>query len=506
MGAVTQNWRRAGLAILFLLVGGTAAARAEVPSLPTILPVPPSDQPPLSSALRETNPGTEYLDLASVGYTEAEYYLSGTAPAITAQGAVLFQAPYITRILVRRPTDPAKFNGTVVIEPFTWIGERGAGWILTRDYLVRRGYAWVGYTLNINKPAADPKTTTDPAWTPDPEPQNLNFDFMRRFDYARYAPLGSYYDPARFRRGDHADPFVPQSQGIGAQLALALKSNLTDGPLAGLRVQRVYVNSWAVTAQVWMDYLDQGRHQQWRLPDGGPLIDAYMTGRMSFGEVGGDAIRIPRQMPDTAPFVTIYSQSEAMHDALEGIALPPDSDTPRLRYYEVTGMSHLRLADLGTQEVEDMPADVGKENDPNCQHFYDEPAEMVVSALFDAMDHWVRTGQPMPKVQRLTRAGAGIARDARTGNMLGGVRPPWVTVPAAAYLTDQETGCGLVFDTKRPYPRATLKALYGDFASYERRFQAATQAAVRQGFLLPEDAARLRPAASPADFQAGGRP
>jgi len=476
------------------------SAAADVLPMPNVTPIPDSGQPPLSSATRASDPGTEYVDLAKAGYVEEEYYLSGIAPAITAQGETLFDAPYITRVLVRRPKHPAKFNGTVIIAPFTWIGERAAGWILTKDYLIRNGYAFVGYTLNINKPALDPKTHTDPNWVPDPEPANLNFDFMRRFDYVRYAPLGSYYDPRRFQRGGHDDPFVPQSQAIGAQLAMLLKSNVPGGAMGDLDVKRVYVNSWAVTAQVWMDYLEQGRHQQWRMPDGSPLIDAYMTGKMAFGEVGGDAIRVPRHMPSDAPFVTIYSESELMHDAIEGIPLPPDTDNPRLRYYEVTGMPHLRLADLGTWEIEDLPADVGKESDPTCRTLYDEPSELIASALLAGMDRWVRDGTPMPKAPRVERQGKGVARDTVTGNMIGGVRPPWIKVPTAAYMTDQETGCGMVYDTKVPYDRAKLRALYGDYAGYVRKYEAAKRKAVREGYLLAEDAERLSPVAGPDDF------
>jgi hypothetical protein len=490
-----------GVAVAALLaLARPNVAMAEALSMPTVVRVPDSGQAPLSSATRAKDPGTEYVDLAKAGYVEEEYYLSGMAPAITAQGENLFTLPYITRILVRKPKDPAKFNGTVIIAPFTWIGERAAGWILTRDYLVRQGYAFVGYTLNINKPTSDPKTQTDPNWKPDPEPANLNFDFMRRFDYARYAPLGSYYDPRRFQRGGHDDPFVPQSQGIGAGLAMLLKSNLPEGPMQNLKVERVYVNSWAVTAQVWMDYLDQGRHQQWRMPDGRPLIDAYMTGRMTFGSVGGDPIRYPRHMPSDAPFVTIYSESELIDDAIADIAMPPDTDAPKLRYYEVTGMPHLRQADLGTQEIEDMPKDVGKENDPRCNTLYDEPAEVVVSALLDGMNRWVLKGTPMPRAPRVERRPGGVARDKRTGNMIGGIRPPWIAVPTAAYMTEQETRCGMVYDTKIPYDRTKLKALYGSYAGYVRKYEAAKRAAVREGYLLPEDVVRVAPVAGKEDF------
>jgi hypothetical protein len=462
--------------------------------MPSVLPVPPSARIPLSSAERF---GTQYSDLAAAGYIEEEYYLSGIAPAITAAGETLFQAPYITRMLARKPKDPARFNGTVVIEPFSWFGERGAGWILTRRHLLREGYAYVGYTLNINKPEHDPKLTSDDA---EAYGSIVNLEFMRRFDYARYAPLGFYYDPARFVRGDLPDPFVPQSQGVGAQLALLLKSNAANSPLRPLQVARVYVNSWAVTAQVWMDYLDQGRHQQWRMPDGRPLIDAYMTGRMAYGEVGGEVIRVPRKLPDDVPFVTIYTQSELMHDAMEGIALPPDTDRPRLRYYEVTGAPHLRLADLGTEHVEILPQQAANADDPRCDHLYDEPAEMVVAALLDGMDTWVRNGRPMPKARRVVREGAGVVRDSRDGNMIGGVRPPWIKVPAAVYWTEQESRCGTVYDTKVPYSRAQLKKLYGNYANYARQFEAAKAAAIREGYLLPEDAAGLVPVAKPSDF------
>lgn len=424
------------------------------------------------------------------------------APAVTAKGETLFDAPYTTRILVRKPKDPAKFNGTVIIEPFTWFGERGASWILTRDYLVREGYAYVGYTLNINKPDNDPK------FLPTDLPEDIkryegivNFEFMRNFDYARYAPLGFYFDPERFRRGDFVDPFVPQSQGVGAQLAMLLKSNDPEGPLSGLPVERVYVNSWAVTAQVWMDYLDQGRHQQWRMPDGRPLIDAYMTGRMAYGEVGGEIIRLPRNMPDDAPFVTIYTQSELTYDAVNGIKLPPDTDHPPLRYYEVPGTPHLRPEDVGTGEIEPVAADVGKGDDPRCQTLYDEPVEFVASALLDGMDRWVRNGTPMPKSPRVKRDGLQVVRDKATGNLIGGVRLPWMVAPSATYMVEEETKCGIVYDTKIPYSAERLRKLYGNYASYRKKFDSAKADAIAQGYLLAEDAARLKPAAAPEDFR-----
>ena len=84
--------------------------------------------------------------------------------------------------------------------------------------------------------------------------------------------------------------------------------------------------------------------------------------------------------------------------------------------------------------------------------------------------------------------------------MVGGVRPPWIIAPAATYLTDQETGCGLIYDTKVPYAAAELRKLYGSYDGYVKRFEAAKAEAVRQGYLLPEDARQLKPVARPEDF------
>jgi hypothetical protein len=45
-------------------------------------------------------------DLAGYGYTEEEFFFSGTT----------LGGPYTSRMLVRRPTSPARFSGTVVVE------------------------------------------------------------------------------------------------------------------------------------------------------------------------------------------------------------------------------------------------------------------------------------------------------------------------------------------------------------------------------------------------------
>ena len=55
-------------------------------------------------------------------------------------------AAYKTRILVYRPVNAARFNGTVVVEWFNVSGglEAAPDWTLMHNELLRRGYAWIG--------------------------------------------------------------------------------------------------------------------------------------------------------------------------------------------------------------------------------------------------------------------------------------------------------------------------------------------------------------------------
>jgi len=96
------------------------------------------------------------FDLTPLGYTTDEFFVSGTASSYTLSGAPTADgrwnvvpaetAPYATRIVVVRPTDPQKFNGTVVVE---WLnvsaGADGApDWNAAHREIIRNGYAYVG--------------------------------------------------------------------------------------------------------------------------------------------------------------------------------------------------------------------------------------------------------------------------------------------------------------------------------------------------------------------------
>ena len=126
------------------------SAVAEVTTEP--VPVMPGDP-----ETRSTPFLAWYQDLSRVGYVEEEYLVNGEANIYeyvddVAQRPEVRVAtsnvPYTTRILVRKPRNRARFNGTVLVDVLNatagWDGD--AVWYGNFEYIVRTGAVWVGVT------------------------------------------------------------------------------------------------------------------------------------------------------------------------------------------------------------------------------------------------------------------------------------------------------------------------------------------------------------------------
>src|SRR5215472_2623810 len=140
------------IATICLSVTASAATpAAAVPSAKLTGPIPvTADSYPFLSASRVFTP----LDLKKAGYVEEEFIVSGTANVYdwNADGSLAVKtpdAPYSTRILVRRPADRAKFSGHAIVElmnparRFDWAMMSG----YSRDSFIDHGDAWVGVTM-----------------------------------------------------------------------------------------------------------------------------------------------------------------------------------------------------------------------------------------------------------------------------------------------------------------------------------------------------------------------
>lgn len=112
-----------------------------------------------------TGPGTIGLpsfDLSQVGYQRSETFLTGlarsyspTAPLTNDGRWTVAAAPTLasfkTRMVTFRPIDPARFNGTVVVE---WLNVSAGGdlptdWIMAHNEFIRRGAAYVAVSAQV---------------------------------------------------------------------------------------------------------------------------------------------------------------------------------------------------------------------------------------------------------------------------------------------------------------------------------------------------------------------
>jgi len=126
------------------------------------------------------------------------------------------------------------------------------------------------------------------------------------------------------------------------------------------------------------------------------------------------------------------------------------------------------------------------------------PMTYVLRRSIDALNTWIVDGTAPPKAPRIQTTGdeaAPFALDA-DGNVQGGIRTPQLDAPVATLSGLGQTGtgfCGL-FGTTAPFDAATLAQQYPTHAAFVKAWNAATDKAVKAGFIVPADAKGIKAA------------
>ena len=477
------NSRMAAISLAWSL--SMLAHAVDIP-VTTLLPVVPGDEEARSAPFIAW-----YDDLAKYGYVEQEFLVSGDADLYEfvddeAQSSAVRVRdegiPYTSRLLVRRPADAERFNGTLYLEVLNptagWDGD--PVWQNTHDYVMRAGAAYAGLT---SKPVA--LDFLRDQWGRDPYPTR---------NASRYAQLEM--------------PYFGQVWDMLSEVAALLKSPGAEGaPLAGLAVQRTVLTGYSQSVAYQVTYANSFHHRE-RMPDGAPLIDGY------FLSAGGSAKNVNRPTPETeglppgdrrnlihvdVPVVRFQTETEVprSHRLRQH---PPEH--PLVRIYEMAGGAHVdrATADEGGRAL---ARDLGL---PDFAAGCDNPVNpvpigYVQSAMLEIVDQWVRgTAEPPPsRVIDLAEGADGsveIARDA-AGNALGGVRLPSLEAPLGTYLPNN-TGAGFCFliGSFVPFEKSELARRYPTHQAYVQQVVEAADRAVADRFLLEADARRLRAAAA----------
>ncbi len=413
------------------------------------------------------------LDLAPNGYEEHEYFASGTATAFKGDSmpsdgkwtiTPTTTAAYKTRILVRRPTNPAHFNGTVIVE---WMnvsaGESAPDWDFLNPMLMRDGYAYVAVSAQALGVNGGQSLLSTPG-TPIPSGGLVTGEPER---------YGSLHHP-----GDQyaLDMFAQIGQALRAPHSAALSGLKPKHVLAiGESQSAFYLTTFADALQPRTDTFD-GIFIHSRGGSGASLSGSSIT-----SSNGPDNLRIRTDLK-----VPIF-MSETQTDLIQlGYVPAQQPNTDKIRTWEIAGTSHADAYFIG-------PASsvLGCTTPVNSG-----PQHNVVEAGFTAFDKWVDNGTPPPSPQPFTLSStqpATLAIDAH-GNVIGGVRTPAVNVPVSTLSGAPPAGatkiCGL-FGQTIAFTPAQLASLYGTQSNYLAAYTKSLDKDIAEGYILGADKASL---------------
>ncbi|MFI0350848.1 alpha/beta hydrolase domain-containing protein [Actinomadura sp. 9N407] len=432
----------------------TGQASGAQPAAPTVegpLPgAPPGD--PKSPDVKDTYPWmATNADLASAGYVEEEFGISGAADAYSTSGELLgSDVPYKTRVIVRRPAKAARFNGTVVAEWQNVSGGYDLDALWSTEQITRAGYAWVGISA-----------------------QRVGVNQLKGWSPARYGGL-DVTGGGRF----NADEL---SYDIFAQAAKALRDRGRGSALGGLKARNLLAAGGSQSAGRMTVYYDAV------LPKTEKVFDGYAF-------IVGPA---PTRR-GTEPVFQVVSETDVRTPVR-----PPDTDG--FRRWEVAGAAHSGWN--GQQyRAPILTRDLGEAPTYECARpaFSRVPLHHVVATAYDHLVRWIERGVAPPTAPPLQFNADGTkARDER-GLALGGIRLSQVEAPIALNTGDNagETFC-VLFGSYEPFDKATLDTLYPSHGKYVTSVVRSDKRNLRAGYLLPADARQNRIEAIHSDV--GGR-
>lgn len=465
------------------LRGSTRGARVMVGPMPSI----PTVQGPVPGPARIS---LESYDLASIGYMQEEFFLSGVATAYELVGGRRpdgrcdvtpgSTAEYATRIVVRRPTESGRFNGVAVVEWFNVSNgfDVGPDWLSLHRHLVRDGFAWVGVSAQfIGVEGGAAAMGAESLFGAN--------QHLKGADPSRYGTLAHPGDQFSFDIFSQAGRAVRQPTEAGVLGPLEVAHLLATGQSQSAGYLVTYINAIDPMAQVYDGYLVHGRG-----PVGVPLDGARRRPTETSGELIRGDVRVP--------VLTLQSETDALFGAA---ARTPDHE--RFRLWEVAGSAHLDTytmsaapADSGSLDIETLAALLAVERPAGLptnvpvnsgpQYHY------VGQAAVEHLHRWVRDGRPPPEAPRLEiESGPAVFRVDEHGNARGGVRTPWVDVPTALLSGFGQDGDGTLaslLGSTRPFSARRLAELYpGGQDDYMVKFVDARERAEAAGFLLAAD-------------------
>jgi Alpha/beta hydrolase domain len=485
--------------LALLIIAGAAAGATPIPQVTGPLPATEASHP-FGGAPWQLQP----QDLAEHGYVEEEYLVSGKANVYDwgADNKAVVRtpdAPYVTRMIVRRPIKRTRMSGTVVVEPLnpSNLFDLNIGWALSGDQFMRNGDVWVGFT---SKPVAvqalktfDPQRYGSLSWAnplPLDDPRNCT-------------DIQTLVDPPAVRSRTTEDGLV---WDIFSQIGTWLKSGASSNPLAyghGARratdVDREYGFGYSQTGSMMITYINAIQPRV-VAAEHKPIYDGYFVGVAGGAFIGAAPLNQCTPVPPLGdprrslrnagvPVIQMMSQS----DYLIGIASrQPDGNTPPdlYRHYEMAGAAHATPDELlYSARSQDIVA-AGRDVPPmSCNEGPRSrfPSRIFVDAALQNIDLWSRDGLPAPPGRDILVQNGQPVLD-EFGNVQGGLRSPYLDVPTSTWRASA-TGASFcsIAGYEIPFDQATLDELYPTQGAYVRAVRRDVRDLVADRYLTRED-------------------
>ncbi len=461
-------------------------------------------------------PQAPVIDLGALGYVEREFQMSGGATVYKQNGmwgsngrwsvaVSKTNVPYTTRLLVRYPTNPAKFNGTVVVDWSNVItgGDQDPLWANIYEEVFRDGYAYALVTA-----------------------QAAGISEIKTWDPVRYSQLSISTD------GQSYDIFSQAAQVIRNQSATLL---------GGLTPQRLIGTGDSLSAIRLTTYINAVQPVS-KAYDGFFLVGrAGPSAPIGDGLISLNPLQVNIRTDNTAKMIQLEAEGDFVDlDA----ALARQADNNYLRTWELAGAAHIDDHEA-TYEIATIARDQPNIPVPKCAFgtpitgtgtaldginaVNNMPLHAVEKAALNWLQRWMTDGAQPPHYPYISTTNffnlLFIVQRDQYGNALGGIRLPDITVPIESYqpvnidiadlssyttnplslftmlqslmtllqtsginnTTARSEGLCLLSGFFLVLPSSTLQSLYPTAQSYVSKYTAAADAAVTAGYLLPPE-------------------
>lgn len=437
--------------------------------------------------------------VSQFGYQEKEYLFGGNARSY--RPATSSREAYRSRMIVWTPKDPARFNGTTVVE-WAEVSDFGQFELTVElnyqsQMLEAGGYAFA--LVSAQRDGVCQPSATGPGGC---VPTSL-----KGADPARYGSLKHPGDAYSFDIFSQALQAIKNPAGVAPLGKLRTRTIIAEGFQAS--VDKYFINRPPVPPTVGRPfsnygalnaYISSGADKQARLADAflvdgaAPPVEPARYRVPTLHYLDESAVR-RTVTPDRSNHVTweVTGAPHADRWAANHFSIPSSAPpAPKLNRNEELALRD-KFDDFG-QEPD--PSGATCAPSPRAGSLY--PRRFLLSAAVADLRAWVQTGRPAPSAPRIRRVGPlpdspekKLSRDV-DGNAIGGLRSPIIQAPVAAYNGEACVEAG----TTIPFSPARLAQRYPTHKSYVLRLLAATNQSVAGRLLLCEDAETIMRKAS----------